>query len=206
MAMKFGFSRKVRIVPPVPSTEAGVSQHPTLFWQLHVTASTDFSAQSTSERVESKANFPIPNVSGYQARKSLCALPLPALAHTHGDGAFSSAGRHSAQPLELHYIQSSKAAICRKLMSCKQHCAAASLKRARSAHCRYNYCVWTKGAGDGAGVLWLRSQASCDQDKGQHNELTQPNLSCISNHLHRAKILHLYPRLCAFDGTHSSLL
>lgn len=141
MAMKFGFSRKVRIVPPVPSTEAGVSQHPTLFWQLHVTASTDFSAQSTSERVESKANFPIPNVSGYQARKSLCALPLPALAHTHGDGAFSSAGRHSAQPLELHYIQSSKAAICRKLMSCKQHCAAASLKRARSAHCRYNYCV-----------------------------------------------------------------
>lgn len=82
MAMIFGFSRKVRIVPSVPSTEAGISQHPTLFWHLHVTASTDFSAQRTSKRVESKANFPITNVSGYQARKSLCPLPHPALA-TH---------------------------------------------------------------------------------------------------------------------------
>lgn len=84
MAMKFGFSRKVRLVPPVPRTEAGISQHLTLFWHLHVTASTDFSAQSTSKRVESKANFPITNASGYQACKSLCPLPHPALpTHPH---------------------------------------------------------------------------------------------------------------------------
>lgn len=78
-SLKFSFSRKVRIVPPIPSTEAGISQHPSLFWLLHVTASTDFSAQSTSKRVESKANFPITDASRYQPRKSLCPLPHPAL-------------------------------------------------------------------------------------------------------------------------------
>lgn len=79
MAMKFSFSGKVRVVPPGPSMEAGISQHPTLFWLLNVTAFTDFSAQSTSKRVESKANFPITNASGYQPRMSLCPLPHPAL-------------------------------------------------------------------------------------------------------------------------------
>lgn len=43
--------------------------------------------------------------------------------------ASSPAGQCSAQPFELLYIQqSSKAAICRKLMSCKQRCSAASLQ------------------------------------------------------------------------------
>lgn len=79
IVMKSDFSRKVRIVPPIPSPEAGISQHPTLFWLLHVTASTDFSAQSTSKRVESKANFPITKASGSQPRKCVCPLPHPAL-------------------------------------------------------------------------------------------------------------------------------
>lgn len=82
--MKFSFSGKVRVVPPIPSMEAGISQHLTLFWLLHVIASTDLSAQSTSKRVESKANFPITSSSGCQPRRSLCALPHPALpTHPH---------------------------------------------------------------------------------------------------------------------------
>jgi len=84
---------------------------------------------------------------------SLPSLSFPSLTLLFplADGAFGSAGPCSAQPLELRYIQrSSKAAIRRKSMSCKQRCAAASLKQARSAGCRYNYPTWTKGAGASA--------------------------------------------------------
>lgn len=55
-------------------------------------------------------------------------------------------------------------------------------------------------------MLWLQSQASCDQDKGQHTELPQQHHGCKSNHLHRAKILHFYPRPCAFDQVQCFLL
>lgn len=51
-------------------------------------------------------------------------------------------------------------------------------------------------------MLWLWSQASCDQDKGQHTDLSQQHGSCISNHSHRAKLLQLYPRPDAFDHVH----
>lgn len=128
MAMKFSFSRKVRIVPPVPSTEAGLSQHPTLSWLLHVPASPDFSAQSTSKRVESKANLAITNASGQQPRQWPCALPQPALPTHPRRQRFQLCGTALSPALDLHYSQSSKAAICRKLMSCKQRCAAASLE------------------------------------------------------------------------------
>lgn len=65
--------------------------------------------------------------SGQQPHTSL--LPsLPPSPHS-ARSASSPAGQCSAQPFELLYIQrSSKAAICRKLMSCKQRCSAASLQ------------------------------------------------------------------------------
>lgn len=51
-------------------------------------------------------------------------------------------------------------------------------------------------------MLWLWTQPSCDQDKGQHTDLPQQHGSCISNHSHRAKMLQLYPRPDAFDHVH----
>lgn len=51
-------------------------------------------------------------------------------------------------------------------------------------------------------MLWLWSQPSCDQDKGQHTDLPQQHGSCISNHSHRAKMLQLYPMPDAFDHVH----
>lgn len=56
----------------------------------------------------------------------------------------------------------------------------------------------TKGTGAGSRVLWLWSQAPCDQDKGHHAELPQQHHSYTSNH-------HPEPIYCIFIQGHVHL-